>query len=177
MKSLYNVTMVKTVLIILALSFISAFVYFLTRQKKTKILPVLMIFFFGMVFGYFVPMSISNVALLERLVENLLPATLFLLMIDFDIRTLFRNAVGCSCKMGTKRYWLVVALGIVASLLSQAVGEWLYPSFGLLIAGSFSFFIGWLASLTPLRYLNGTQEVATTMLYLLVSVSGALLAA
>jgi len=81
-------------------------------------------------------------------------------------------SVGCACSMGAKRYWLLIALGLFISFISQIVAE--YVSFInktttiVLIAS----LLGLGASFTRLRFINGASEVATTMLYLLVALIG-----
>ncbi len=123
-------------------------------------------------FGHFVPLSVSNEMLFDRLFANLTPATIFLFSLDLDPKNLFGNKIGCSCKMGAKRYWLIVILAFVASFLSQFVVLALGFEANLLSTGVAAFVIGTLASFTPLKYVNGTAEIATTMLYLLSALGG-----
>lgn len=82
------------------------------------------------------------------------------------------SGIGCSCEMGAKRYWLIVALSLGASLLSQMIGEglgFINTTTSVVITATL---LGIAASFTPLRNLNGTSEVANTMLYLLIALIG-----
>ena len=74
--------------------------------------------------------------------------------------------------MGAKRYWLLIFLGILVSFLAQFIAE----NFTILnntttivlIASLF----GVLGSFTKLKELNGSSEVATTMLYIIIALIG-----
>lgn len=80
--------------------------------------------------------------------------------------------IGCACSMGAKRYWLIILLALAASLFSQLLAA----KFVLLNTTTsmvvFSTLLGVLASFTKLRFINGSSEVATTMLYILIALIG-----
>jgi len=80
--------------------------------------------------------------------------------------------VGCACSMGAKRYWLLIALALFVSFVSQVAAEYvtfLNKTTTIVLIASL---LGVSASFTKLRFLNGASEVATTMLYLLVALIG-----
>jgi uncharacterized membrane protein len=84
----------------------------------------------------------------------------------------YLGEIGCACSMGAKRYWLLIALALGVSLLSQLLAS----EFVILNATTsmviFATLFGILGSFTKLRYLNGSSEVATTMLYILIALIG-----
>ncbi len=155
--------------IIFILAFFSVIVYLATKKLSSKIATAGAIFLFFAALGYFIPLSESNELLLERVILNLAPATLFLFMLDVDLKRFLKNGIGCSCKMGAKRYWLIVLFALLASFVAQIAAFTLFPSYPLLGASVFGTILGLLASFSPLRSWCGTEDVATTMLYLLLS--------
>jgi uncharacterized membrane protein len=81
--------------------------------------------------------------------------------------------VGCACKLGTKRYWSLLLLALAVSFLANLLANTLFVSFShttsiVLLATLF----GILGSFTRLRELNGSSELATSMLYILVALIG-----
>ncbi|WP_353661662.1 DUF819 family protein [Hydrogenimonas sp. SS33] len=79
---------------------------------------------------------------------------------------------GCACTIGPRRYWLLLGAALFVALFSQ----WLAPhlpglgitTWSVLIAT----FLGIAGAYTPLGRLNGSQELAGTMLLLLVALIG-----
>lgn len=80
--------------------------------------------------------------------------------------------LGCACEMGAPKYWtlLLLALGValITQLLATTFGGFSSTTWVVLLAT----FFGVAASLTPLRRYNGSSNIATTMLYLLVALIG-----
>ena len=80
--------------------------------------------------------------------------------------------IGCACSMGAKRYWLLIALSLFVSLASQLLAH----SFTLLNTTTtvviLATLFGVLGSFTRLREINGSSEVATTMLYIIIALIG-----
>lgn len=109
----------------------------------------------------------------KKVMSNLLPAMLFLIFIDLDIKNLFKASdIGCSCTIGPKRYWFLLIISFLVSLVSQFIGlhvEFLLP---LLSAALIASLLGLAFSFTKLKEVNGIRDIATTMLYLLVAVIG-----
>ncbi len=80
--------------------------------------------------------------------------------------------IGCACSMGAPRYWLLITLALVASLLSQLIAEnfvILNKTTTMVVLASL---FGVLGSFTKLREINGSSEVATTMLYVIIALIG-----
>jgi len=165
----------KNIFIILILAFFSALLYYLTRNWSKKIIIVPFIFFSGWLFGKVVELSFSQEILLLHTFFDLLYAMLFLYGLDFERKKFFQGEIGCSCKIGAKRYWSVIAMALGASLIVQIVGDMLFQSDSLsAVLGSalIALLLGYGASFTKLKSINATHEVATTMLFLLSAVAG-----
>ena len=84
----------------------------------------------------------------------------------------YLSDIGCACSMGAKRYWLLIALALFVSLASQILAEYfviLNTTTSMVI---FATLFGVAASFTRLREINGSSEVATTMLYILIALIG-----
>lgn len=82
------------------------------------------------------------------------------------------NKIGCSCTMGAPRYWLLILLGISVSLFSQILAESFFPTNRMISGVLFGALLGAIGSFTKLREINGTREVANSMLYMLVALIG-----
>jgi len=84
----------------------------------------------------------------------------------------YLSEIGCACSMGTKRYWLLIALALLVSLGAQLISEYIEilnkTTTIVLLASLF----GVLGSFTKLKELNGSNEVATTMLYIIIALIG-----
>jgi len=80
--------------------------------------------------------------------------------------------IGCACSMGAKRYWLLIGLSLAVSLLSQLLAQQFVILNTTTSVVLFATLFGVAASFTPLRNLNGSSEVATTMLYILIALIG-----
>ncbi len=80
--------------------------------------------------------------------------------------------IGCSCTIGPKRYWLLLIVALSISLLSQIMAIQIeglsQTTWIVLIATLF----GLIGSQTPLSKINGANQIANTMLYLLVALIG-----
>ena len=82
------------------------------------------------------------------------------------------SQIGCACSMGAKRYWLLIVLALVVSLASQLLAEnilFLNKTTTIVLLSSI---FGVLGSFTKLKEINGSSEVATTMLYILIALIG-----
>ncbi len=82
------------------------------------------------------------------------------------------GGIGCACTIGPRRYWLLLGISFAVALVSQFAAEHLgglgAATWIVLVAT----FIGVAASFTPLSRLNGSSELASTMLLLLVALIG-----
>ncbi len=84
----------------------------------------------------------------------------------------YLGEIGCACNMGAKRYWLLIFFAIVISLLSQLIArhvEILNSTTTIVLLASL---FGVLGSFTRLKEMNGSSEVATTMLYIIIALIG-----
>jgi len=80
--------------------------------------------------------------------------------------------IGCACSMGAKRYWLLILLGLIVSFVSQYLSTLftiLNTTTTVVILASL---FGVLGSFTKMRELNGSSEVATSMLYIIIALIG-----
>ncbi len=82
------------------------------------------------------------------------------------------STIGCSCNIGAKRYWLLVSVSIFISLLCQTVASFISGISHTTLVVLIATFLGLLGSKTALSKINGSQEIANTMLYLLVALIG-----
>ncbi len=162
----------KNIMIILFLSFLSALIYYLTRKYHSKLVPAGIIFILSTFVGYLVPLTISNENLLQLIITNITPAMIFLYTLNFDINNLLKNKIGCSCKMGTKKYWQLFLLAIIVSFSTQFLSSSFYDHYQFYITNILAFLIGYIASFTKLKQFNGSEDIATTMFYLLSAVVG-----
>lgn len=82
------------------------------------------------------------------------------------------NEIGCACVMGAKRYWLLIFLALSVSIVSQVLANYIAFLGKTTTIVLLATFFGLLGSLTKLRTINGSSEVATTMLYILIALIG-----
>lgn len=82
------------------------------------------------------------------------------------------NDIGCACNLGPKRYYFLLLTAFIIALTSQVIAEFL-PYFStttwLVLLATF---FGISASFTPLKNINGSQEISSGMLYLLIAFIG-----
>jgi len=80
--------------------------------------------------------------------------------------------IGCACTIGLRRYWLLLGISFAVALLSQFAAERLgglgATTWIVLVAT----LLGVAASFTQLSRLNGSSELASTMLLLMVALIG-----
>lgn len=80
--------------------------------------------------------------------------------------------IGCACSVGAKRYWLLIFLSIVVAFVVNAIALEFkilnYTTTTVMLAT----LLGVLGSFTRLKTLNGSSEVSTTMLYILIALIG-----
>jgi uncharacterized membrane protein len=124
-------------------------------------------------FGYALIVDSVNYTLWVMLLLFLVPfAKVFNRFSKSDENMAYLGEVGCACSMGAKRYWLLIFLAIIVSFLSQLLAEqveFLNKTTTIVLLSSF---FGVLGSFTKLRYINGSNEVATTMLYIIIALIG-----
>jgi len=86
------------------------------------------------------------------------------------------DEIGCACTIGAKRYWLLIVLSIaVAFAVNLVASSGLvllnYTTTTVLLA-TLATILGLFGSFTKLRELNGSSEVSTSMLYMLIALIG-----
>ncbi len=124
-------------------------------------------------FAYALVVDSVNYTLWVMLLLFLVPfAKIFNKFTKSEEKLAYLDKIGCACSMGAKRYWLLIVLALGASLLSQLLAT----KFVLLNTTTsivlFSTLLGIAGSFTKLRAINGSNEVATTMLYILIALIG-----
>lgn len=124
-------------------------------------------------FGYALIVDSVNYTLWVMLLLFLVPfAKLFNHFTKSDEKMAYLSDIGCACNMGAKRYWLLIFFAIVISLVSQLIAsniEFLNKTTTIVLLASL---FGVLGSFTKLRDMNGSSEVATTMLYIIIALIG-----
>ena len=104
---------------------------------------------------------------------NLIPAMLFLMLIQIDFTKLLRsNTIGCACTLGVKRYWFLVLLSLGVSFLSQLLAYHFTPNYTPLTTLLIAALLGVIGSFTKLQKVGGSKEIAMTMLYLVIALVG-----
>ena len=82
------------------------------------------------------------------------------------------SEIGCACSMGAKRYWLFILLSVVVAFVVNTLALYQellnYTTTTVLLAT----LLGVIGSFTKLKTINGSNEVATTMLYVLIALIG-----
>ena len=124
-------------------------------------------------FGYALIVDSVNYTLWVMLLLFLVPfANIFNHFTKSDEKLAYLGEIGCACTVGTKRYWLLILLALVSSFISQFIAEnvvLLNKTTTIVLSASL---LGVLASFTKLKELNGSSEVATTMLYIIIALIG-----
>jgi uncharacterized membrane protein len=124
-------------------------------------------------FAYALVVDSVNYTLWVMLLLFLVPfAKVFNRFTKSEQNLAYLSEIGCACSMGAKRYWLLIALALFASLTSQILANYfviLNKTTTIVILATF---LGVLGSFTRLRELNGSSEVATTMLYIIIALIG-----
>lgn len=131
-------------------------------------------------------LNVSEDAFAYALVVDSVNYTLWVMMLLFlvpfaaafnkftksDENLAYLSEIGCACSMGAKRYWLLIVLALVVSLGAQLITEYIQilnkTTTIVLLASLF----GVLGSFTKLKEINGSTEVATTMLYIIIALIG-----
>ena len=124
-------------------------------------------------FGYALIVDSVNYTLWVMLLLFLVPfAKVFNHFTKSDENIAYLNDIGCACNMGAKRYWLLIFFALLVSLASQLIAQnvqFLNTTTTIVLLASF---FGVLGSFTRLRDMNGSSEVATTMLYVIIALIG-----
>ena len=124
-------------------------------------------------FAYALVVDSVNYTLWVMLLLFLVPfAAVFNKFTRSDENLAYLGDIGCACNMGAPRYWLLIAFALFVSFLAQIIAEnfqFLNKTTTVVLLASF---FGVLGSFTKLREVNGSSEVATTMLYIIIALIG-----
>lgn len=124
-------------------------------------------------FGYALIVDSVNYTLWVMLLLFLVPfASVFNRFTKSQENMAYLGDIGCACTMGAKKYWLLILLALVASFVSQLIAEnfvILNKTTTIVLLASL---LGVLGSFTKLKELNGSSEVASTMLYVIIALIG-----
>ncbi len=124
-------------------------------------------------FGYALVVDSVNYTLWVMLLLFLVPfASYFNKFTKSDERIAEFSSAACACDMGAKKYWLLILLALGASALSQILAqniEILNKTTSIVLTASA---LGILGSFTKLKDVNGSSEIANSMLYLLIALIG-----
>ena len=129
-------------------------------------------------FGYALIVDSVNYTLWVALLLFLVPfSNIFNKFVNAKSSNEVLGTIGCACNMGAKRYWLLILLSIVVSLIVQLITTKLASNSLVFISGTTTMVVlatifGVLGSFTKLKNLNGSSEVANSMLYMLIALIG-----
>ncbi|MCF6308901.1 MAG: DUF819 family protein [Sulfurimonas sp.] len=124
-------------------------------------------------FGYALIVDSVNYTIWVMFLLFLVPfATYFNKFTDSHERMAKLGDIGCACNVGAKRYWLLIFLSIIVAFVVNATAFEFkilnYTTTTVILATLF----GVLGSFTKLKTINGSSEVSTTMLYILIALIG-----
>ncbi|MCK4974671.1 MAG: DUF819 family protein [Sulfurimonas sp.] len=124
-------------------------------------------------FGYALIVDSVNYTVWVMFLLFLVPfATYFNKFTDSHERMAKLGDIGCACNVGVKRYWLLIFLSVVVAFIVNAIALEFkilnYTTTTVILAT----FLGIAGSFTKLKTINGSSEVSTTMLYILIALIG-----
>ncbi len=124
-------------------------------------------------FGFALVVDSVNYTLWVMLLLFLVPfAHIFNRFTKSEESMAYLGSIGCACEMGAKRYWLLIFMAVVVSLASQLIANYLEILNRTTTIVLLSSLFGVLGSFTKFRDINGSTEVATTMLYIIIALIG-----
>jgi len=125
------------------------------------------------VFAYALVVDSVNYTLWVMLLLFLVPfANLFNKFTKSDERLASLGEVGCSCVIGAKRYWFLIFLSLIVSFTSQYLASIFVMLNATTTMITLATIFGILSSFTRLKEVNGSSEVATSMLYVIIALIG-----
>ena len=124
-------------------------------------------------FGYALIVDSVNYTLWVMLLLFLVPfAHVFNHFTKSNENVAYLGEVGCACNMGVKRYWSLIFLAVLVSFSAQFMAEYFVLLNETTSIVLFASLFGVLGSFTKLKELNGSSDVATTMLYIIIALIG-----
>ena len=125
------------------------------------------------VFAYALVVDSVNYTLWVMLLLFLVPfAKYFNKFTSSDTNLAYLSDIACACNMGAKRYWLLILLSLLASFLAQYISTIISILNATTTTVIMATLLGIGASFTKLKELNGSSEVATSMLYVIIALIG-----
>lgn len=177
----------QPLLYLFTLASIATLFYLLESKTSLKIFNSIS----SLLFIYTLSMLFTSVGIFEfneeikqiffKTTINLLPAMLFLMLLQMNFRELLKfeklfkqrvYGIGCACSMGAKRYWFLILLSLGISFFIQLLAFHFTLINRTITVIFFALLFGFLGSFTSLKKLNGSKEVAKSMLYLSVALLG-----
>lgn len=125
-------------------------------------------------FGYALIVDSVNYTIWVMFLLFLVPfATYFNKFTKSDETMASIGEIGCACNTGVKKYWLLLTISSAVALIVNIVAGMefkilSYTTTTVILAT----LLGILGSFTKLKEINGSSEVATTMLYMLIALIG-----
>jgi len=124
-------------------------------------------------FGFALVVDSVNYTLWVMLLLFLVPfANIFNRFTKSNENLAYLSEIGCSCTLGTKRYWSLIAFALLVSFISQLIAENIQVINNTTTVVVIASLLGVLGSFTKLREMNGSSEVATSMLYIIIALIG-----
>lgn len=129
-------------------------------------------------FGYALIVDSVNYTLWVALLLFVVPfSKIFNKFVDAKSSDEVLGKIGCACNMGAKRYWFLILISIIVSFIVQFISVELENLSYVFISQTTTMVVlatifGILASFTRLREFNGSSEVASSMLYMLIALIG-----
>ena len=124
-------------------------------------------------FGYALIVDSFNYTLWVAMLLFLVPfANVFNKFVDAKSVQSVASEIGCACTIGAKRYWLLILLSLVVSFISQVIATnitLISTTTTMVIVATL---LGVLGSFTRFKELNGSVEVSSSMLYMLIALIG-----
>ena len=124
-------------------------------------------------FGFALVVDSVNYTLWVMLLLFVVPFSyIFNRFTSSDEKMAYLGDIGCACEMGAKRYWLLILLALVSSFISQFIAGYIEIFNSTTTIVLVASLLGILGSFTRLKELNGSNEVANTMLYVIIALIG-----
>lgn len=124
-------------------------------------------------FGYALIVDSFNYTLWVAMLLFLVPfAKVFNSFVKAKGSDIVLGNIACACDIGAKKYWVLIVLALIVSLLTQALSEYIGIISKTTTIVILATIFGVLASFTKLKELNGSSEVANSMLYMMIALIG-----
>ena len=124
-------------------------------------------------FGYALIVDSINYTIWVALLLFLTPfANLFNKFTNANKNSINTLEVGCACNLGAPKYWFLISLALLASLISQVIAQVVVLLSQTTTIVLVSSILGVIGSFTRLKFINGSSEVSMSMLYMIIALIG-----